>query len=280
MKLDPFLEMESKYNLINDAVEGMQYWNLCRFDIFQYRILEKKLNLSPAHSGEKSGFTERLRHKIMLQIYSWLYGRVPRSRVDVCFINHPRRVKNDKYYECVYTEKLAKVFPYSAVIEKPYLNGHLRPIQTKNIVYTDIISVKALKQLKKIKKTAYYQSVREQIQMRLEAPLKELSVAYEIEINIDRTIDFCTEKTVLSYLKREHFLEWLNIIQPKVIVETVYYNRDCMMINDAAKELRIPVVELQHGTMGKLHNAYQFSEGVVLRQLPDKILTFHNFGLI
>lgn len=277
MKIDLFLETEKKYGLLNDTVEGMYYWNLCRYDIFQYRFVEKKLGLAQAHSGKKKTFMDRVKHKMALVYYSTFFSRIPEKNVDICFVNHPRRVKRADVYECIYTERLTKDFESSVVLEKPYLDGHLRPVKTKNLVYTDKVSVQAMKELKKVKTTQYYQSVRNQIAEKLNEPLKELAEGYEVEIDINKIVNFCTEKTILCSLKKPYFEKYLQKINPKVIVEVVHYNRDCMTVTEIAKQMNIPVVELQHGTMGGLQSAYQFAEGTEFYHLPDKILTFSEF---
>ena len=53
----------------------------------------------------------------------------------------------------------------------------------------------------------------------------------------------------------------INTLQPKVILEVVSYNRKCMVINEIANEMKITTVELQHGTIGKEHIAYNYPGG-------------------
>jgi hypothetical protein len=89
--------------------------------------------------------------------YSTFFSGTPEKNVDVCFVNHPRRVKQGDVYECIYTERFTKDFPSNVVLEKPYLDGHLRPVKTKNLVYTDKVSLQAMKELKKIQETNRFQ---------------------------------------------------------------------------------------------------------------------------
>lgn len=56
-----------------------------------------------------------------------------------------------------------------------------------------------------------------------------------------------------------------------------YYGFKMMLLCETAKELGIPVVELQHGTMGKEHIAYNFLKKRRLKSFPDYIFTFSQY---
>ena len=75
----------------------------------------------------------------------------------------------------------------------------------------------------------------------------------------------------------ENFTKILNKIQPKLILEVVSYSLNRMVLNRLAFERSIPVVELQHGTMGREHIAYNYKEKKQLPELPDYYWIFGQF---
>lgn len=79
----------------------------------------------------------------------------------------------------------------------------------------------------------------------------------------------------LMYL---HYDRMLNRIRPKVIIEVVSYSLPKLIVNDIAKKMNIPTIELQHGTMGKYHIAYNFSEKMDLKRFPIIFFSLASFG--
>src|SRR5699024_72095 len=69
----------------------------------------------------------------------------------------------------------------------------------------------------------------------------------------------------------------LKRIRPKAIVEVVSYDINKFAMNQAAFELDIPTIELQHGTMRPYHIAYNFNEKLRLETFPQYILTFGKY---
>jgi hypothetical protein len=66
----------------------------------------------------------------------------------------------------------------------------------------------------------------------------------------------------------------LKRLRPKIIVETVYYTMDSMIINEIAQQRGIVSIELQHGRIGKSHLAYNFTEKGSYTFFPQKLFVF------
>lgn len=62
-------------------------------------------------------------------------------------------------------------------------------------------------------------------------------------------------------------------------MEVVSYSRRCMVVNEIAEEMDIPTVELQHGTMGEEHGAYNFPEGYKIKQFPKYVFLFSEYWI-
>ncbi|MDE7366057.1 MAG: hypothetical protein K2N24_01740, partial [Lachnospiraceae bacterium] len=71
--------------------------------------------------------------------------------------------------------------------------------------------------------------------------------------------------------KYKDYRKIFNKIHPKLIIEVVHYNMDCMIINEIAKKEGIRTVELQHGNVFSTHIPYQYAGDMPLKQLPDEI---------
>jgi hypothetical protein len=57
---------------------------------------------------------------------------------EILVINHPRRVKNGEYYDCIYTDPyLAQTNHSYCVFELPYEGRHFVPTRTENLRYLD-----------------------------------------------------------------------------------------------------------------------------------------------
>jgi hypothetical protein len=64
---------------------------------------------------------------------------------------------------------------------------------------------------------------------------------------------------------------------PKLLVEVVWYTRMNKVFNVAARELGIPILELQHGTISPYHHGYSFPKGVSVKAVPDYIAVWGEF---
>ena len=62
-----------------------------------------------------------------------------------------------------------------------------------------------------------------------------------------------------------------------MILEVVGYETNNMVINEVSKEMKIPTIELQHGTMGFSHIAYNYLSNVKYGYMPDYLFTFSEF---
>lgn len=69
----------------------------------------------------------------------------------------------------------------------------------------------------------------------------------------------------------------LEKIRPKVVIEVVSYILNKLALNQAAYDIGILIIELQHGTKGQSHIAYNFKEKMKLDTFPQYIFTFGDY---
>ena len=74
-----------------------------------------------------------------------------------------------------------------------------------------------------------------------------------------------------------YYLKLLDKVKPKIIIEVVSYSFNNLLINEVAKKYKIPTIELQHGTIGRYHIAYNFKKQIYLPTFPDYIFLFGEY---
>ena len=279
MNKEKFLEIETKYNLYELSVDGVQYWNYCRFSIWNYNICSEQLGLAESHKENKKSLLKQIKQIFEMTYNTIFKSKVPKKNVDILFLNHARRIWNCENYECAYTEKLSKKFKNSVTLEMPYEYKHFVPTNTHNLIYADYIIVLANLYYKIIKILAKnkYKKLLNLVKIQLREPIKEFREAYNWQVNEQNIYNKVTRTILLYKIKYKLYENLLKKINPKMIIEVVYYTSHNMIINEIAKNKQIPIIELQHGNMYPEHLAYQYSLGCKIKQFPDKIFLFSDF---
>lgn len=274
MDISYFLSIEKKYDLYNLEQNGCKYWLYSRFGLWNYNICAQKLHLKDSKSEVNRNYL-----KIILNVISSIFSFVSLKKAEVLFLNHERRIRESNFFCCPYTEEISKKFSH-AVLEIPFQDSHLKPVHTTNMVTTDFInaisSIYSKLYLKFSQKKT--REIIKKIKNETENALVEICQGYNIELNKD---EIYKSMAILSIRhKVESFFYDLIIkkVDPKVIVEVVYYKKHCMIINEISKKRRIPTVELQHGTIYENHAAYNFYKSCgKIDQLPAYVYLFSDF---
>lgn len=278
MDLKAFNEIENKYNLLSANVEGYYFWIYLRKSISWCYAQSK--NQFKNVKGENSVSHSAIWKKWVKKIDNILLkGCIPREQTDVLIMNHPRRVLVDGFYECIYTDELFSKLQSAVVLEEPYQNIHYKPIKTSNIVYTDILDLYSFCycSIQRYLFSKKYQKNKEKMLYIIQEPIEELNKAYGVNIlpqqfENDLMFGLCMYKMERAYYKRV-----ISRLHPKVILEVVSYNRKCMVVNEIADEMGIPTIELQHGTMGEEHTAYNYPENWQVKQFPKYLFLFSEY---
>jgi hypothetical protein len=193
---------------------------------------------------------------------------------DILVFNHHRRIKQGKFFYCVYTDDLINKLEISnIVIEDPINNTHRKPIANKNIIYTDSINLLVALKRKIIIKRVFSVEDEKSINHIIELINKEFSVDLDYS-----KVGGKLRSLIVNYrLMYPYYERLINRINPKLIIEVVSYGLSRFIINDIAHKKRIKTVELQHGTMGENHIAYNFKNSIELTTFPDYIFVFGQF---
>ncbi|GHV46307.1 hypothetical protein FACS1894204_07640 [Synergistales bacterium] len=271
------LNIEGKYNLNAFQIDGYHAWTYARFMIWQ--------DLYHSTVGYKDARTRRGKIRSALYLAKRAFFMLFKSchtrmrNVDICFLCHPRRILTNNAYECIYTDDLANEYPNSITLERLYKEGHLTPAKTTNLAYVDRIVLKSYLHgfTAKVIRHGKYREVENCIRAFFAKPLAELYAAAGVNFQLDRLVRHMTQRYFFYHNRRKDYRKFLNEIKPKIIVETVYYSMDAMIINELSLEMGIVSIELQHGLIGKGHAAYNYPPGLTIPQFPQKLFLFSEY---
>lgn len=275
-----FLEIEKKYDLYHLEVFGIQCWQYVRFKLWNHEICTEQFGLVFAEA--KQGKTE-IALKVIGSLFYILFHPEKRKlhQADVCFIAHERRIKNQDCYECIYTDRLAKAYyPRVISLEKTFKMKHMRPAKTKNLYYTDLISIKGNLEcyLQMFLKSGRYKRVRQEVHRLFREPIDEIIRKFHLNTQAEEIEEWLIKATLEVQALRRFYAKILDKIQPKIIVEVVGYSKMCMVINELAKKRGIATAELQHGIMHSDHAAYHYADGCgLIPQFPQILFAFSDY---
>lgn len=276
--IETFLEIEKKHHLYDKQLSGIHYWVYSRFMIWE-KIQQSVYGLGDAHRKDDENLISRFRTVTSLFYHSFLKPQMLKEDVDIFFFDHPRRIYNDGYYDCCYTTALALEYKNSITGECPYLYGHKKPVREKDLFYLDKIIVlgNLYYYFYKLFRKKKYKAIRQKIGKELEEALQQIDNKWQAGINKDWIIDLIVKRYFICLKKKRQYERLLKKLRPKVIIEVVSYSMDCMLLNELGKKYGIPTIELQHGTMGTDHIAYNYSTSNCIQQFPDYVFLFSDY---
>lgn len=279
MDISSFMQIEKKYNLYHIEIDGIQPWTYFRYQFWNYYLCRDLLGLSDNQQKPKPVKICVRQLKSVIDIVL-RRNRKRLCKADILFYVHPRRIEADGYYESIYTDWLTERYASHMALEGSFNHGHMTPVREEHLFYTDLLQIRSdlYAKLSRYLKSRRYRRAYEQIKERFEEPLEEFGKVYQCDMKYDRVYAQMAELVLgIPQLKRE-FKKLIEEVEPKVIVEVVSYNRQCMVLNELSKEQGIPTIELQHGIMHAAHVAYRFPDGCgVIRQFPDYVFVFSEY---
>mgnify|MGYP000902168341 CR=1 FL=1 len=265
-----FYKFEITHNLFDKKINDIYFWDVARWSILQ-EIVSKKGVIDKPHDGIKKSFLSYL--KTLPWILRGLTINNPFliNHRKFLIIGHARRKKGfDNLWLDLFSDPIIDndIFKNYVLIEKPYQNYHLIPAKTKSIKYLDLfifpyiiaklfgrllISTSDIKKIHKLE--------------------HQLSDEFQTHIDLVNKLSY--------FYGQQAFVKPLikilyKIVAPEALILSVYYCNPLFII--AAKELNIPVVELQHGIISYYHCAYHYPK--INRKsffTPNYILSFGSY---
>lgn len=246
--IEQFLEFEEKYNLFDKKIKDFKYWEFIRMRVYA-NVWNTVLGLQPVFDKAKKVKKISLKH-----IKDYIFFKKLKKK-DILFSSHPRRMKYGNKYICKSTDCIISLLKdrYSyTIIEEPYYAeiksatvAHYTPIPYVDIIYTDLIE-----RLYEYKKR-FFQFFCSKDYRIIKDELKELLSIINKEFNIN--INFILEKIINNIiyiiLMEKTYKNILQKISPKMIIMLFYPSIQKLLLIKCAKEICIPVIDVQHGIM-------------------------------
>ena len=185
------------------------------------------------------------------------------------FIGAARRKLIDGYYQDIYTDPITLDLLKGKTItfEKKYDGKHLKPVKTKNLAYMEKVFF-----FEKIMVWEKANKIPEDVIQKLKSIEREINKRFNLDIPVFKI----GIKRYSSFNKRKKiFKKILNLLKPPLLFIVCSYGKEYII--RAAKELKIPIVELQHGVITKYHMGYVFPKELPKKSFPDYFFSFGDF---
>jgi hypothetical protein len=258
-RIERFLRVEDELDLFSWQVKGLPMWELNRFPIFQ--VCNGQYGKSVV-----SIVATRFWYRGVLNLFKVLFltFKVPKGAVIV--FPHDRLTK-EKVARDLYSVDLClrnREVNYVMLVKKG------RSLVHENLIYLNVSQVFGLLRL---------------IGLIAGRVFKVLGV---FEEKIDKIVDSLDgiDKGHINKLVYNNFAYALLLKSlfsfvfkrwgVSKLIEVVYYRLEVQVANVISKKLDIPIVELQHGTIGKTHVAYNI-DWVGCKTVPDFFLSWGRF---
>lgn len=271
--LSAFIEHEERASLFERSARGVRYWQAIRHDVFQETLHAARL-------------AERAHLRIgELPIRSWLPAQLRalpttlrRSllalpRADLLVANHPRHVLHDGRYICPYSQPLLDATPHSrAILEGQFQGRYPTPVPDQPTAYIDLALL------------ASHAEFRAKTAIGAGLSKRELAEIAELREGLQRGLGFApplaavarrVRTAVIAHLGlRPRYERLLDRVQPRLVIVVIGYRLVNQVLTQVAHERGLAVAELQHGSLGETHPAYNFAPGRKPESFPDELLLF------
>lgn len=271
--INSFLEFEEEKKMFQIKINNVFIWHYLRGMVYNDLLGMK---------GYKTSIRKNVQNVKSDNSLSFLLRRCifcnqffARQR-DILIFSHGRKYKDgEKYFKCPYTHLLDGYLSASHyILDRKTPDGNYEFQRSNNILYCDIEEFNRKKRVYFPKETVSKQ----EINSKIIEPI-EIYFAIKIEPKIRKKwFDYINNILVNA---RKYYINYYNYmlkkIRPKIILVVCAYGFENMFLCEAAHKLHIPVVELQHGTIGPEVVEYNFNKKMYLDSFPDYIFTFGQY---
>lgn len=269
--LERFLLFEKENDLLKWKVDEIPIWQLIRIAVFT-ELKDKLLNKNIEFNQQKL----KDRVKVVTHFFINFITKNPFIKVkrsEILIFNHPRRKLNKGFFEDIYIDPILNVIKNEFIVLEGFVSldkDHYKPTKTKNLYYLDVLQLPS----------RIVSEIPIKVRLNKDDKLKILKIENDI-YSIWHTNIFDIEKKAIKNIRRWRYTyprinKMIKKIQPRMVFNVVSYSFLNQVATYTAKKQGIPVLELQHGTVGKLHIAYNYltlEEGT-LDTFPDFFLAW------
>lgn len=270
--MNRFLKFEKKYKMFIVKINNVYIWHYLRFIVYN-DLIKKEGYITSVRKNIQNRKSENSIEYIWKKYISC--NQFLARRKDVLIISHGRKYKYDnKYFKCPYTYLLDQNLKISHyILDGKTPDGKYEIQRSHNILYYDIEEYKRFKHIKYSKESILKSEIDNNI-------IEPIETYFQLNIGLE------IKKKWANYINnfinlRKYYINYysymLKRIKPKIILIVYAYDFDRMILCEVAHRFHLPVVELQHGTIGPMHIAYNFYKKLRLPSFPDYIFTFGQY---
>ena len=160
-----------------------------------------------------------------------------------------------KYYECNITPTIVEYFRKETLL----IAGFNLYEQKKRLRFPETtFLVKPVLQVTFVNRLGIYKKkdLVSKIQIEVEYICEKINQYFSKDLIQEKIFIKIYYNYIIWKIFSKYYDRLLRKKKPKVIIEQCYYSIYKMTLNEVAKKQNIPVIELQHGVMGKAHPAY------------------------
>ncbi|MBW2453574.1 MAG: hypothetical protein JRI68_03650 [Deltaproteobacteria bacterium] len=273
---DQLIELEERLGLWDLEAYGQRYWHQIRHAVYIDVLQSLGLMGQPQRSWRDRPLSSwvksiRPRHWGPALRRSQWFDLKP---ADVLVLSHPRLVPLGDGWICPYTHPLLDTLPQShQVVEDVWQGTHSFPQRQRGLKYLELNLL-----LCQIAFLARHGVTGGRLNAAERDGVGDWCVALTRALgggpSQGRALAL-TRAAVRELMSFDTLYPWLlDRVRPKLVVNVVHYSYRCLALTRIARERAIPVAELQHGTLGETHFAYNFATGRRPESFPDYFLTF------
>ena len=270
-----FRSIEDDLNLFDARIGDFAFWDYLRYPIWDQILAGCGLMDSVIGNGECRSFHQRVVGKLRTIKNALINSPVTAPKSEFVFIGGGARRRvlgSDGRFEDVWCDPLID-----------HLGGaRCQFWETSNAGNHDASYYqKRLSSLDLFERVASFSRIESKLGFLLSDSERTMLVAVEARILEEFGLELDLQAQVESSLLRR---KWalplitfcLSRINPKaVFIVCSYFGREIYV--EACRKLRIPIIEIQHGTTSDYHLAYSYPEGASKETFPDYFLNFGVF---
>lgn len=272
--LSAFIEHEEREHLFDRTALGVHYWQAIRHDVFSETLqalgLAERGHLRLEDLPMRDWLPQQLR-ELPCTLRRSIWRGLPRAELLVA--NHPRHVSRAGELICPYTQPLLDGTKRSRVMMEGQFQGrYATPGPRQPTIYVDLPLV--LSHLRFRADELRGRGLDATTRSELTALRSELGRALGAAPPLAAITRRVRTAVLATRGLTPRYERLLDRVQPKLVVQVIGYRLVHQILTQVAHRRGLPVAEIQHGTLGPAHPAYNFAPGRRPESFPDYLLLF------
>lgn len=283
-----FCEFERSLGLFGRELGGVRYWHLMRFYIYSSFVLPHFVKMGATHpdmlkkppTSAKPGLARRVAARLRgrLRHLGRLLFRNPSlafRRRDVLVSITPRvaQLEGGRRVRLAIDFFLGRLNSSWAVLERAIPGAGYAEHDGGGRVFTWDAASDAVKAYRR---SHEFLGLATEIDAAAQQLEKELSERLGVAVDAGDIRERIADAVALERAASPVIRRWLARLRVKCVVVVVHYSPANLVLTRVAKGMGVPVVELQHGMLGRSHVAYNLPPSEI-GGIPDWLLTWGDF---